>query len=61
MLGNVFRVECAFPNMEGRAFLNENCNKIGGKSEENRDDGQYCWVVISGSRVSVQRGKFGCF
>ena len=85
--GAVFRIQCAFPNMEGVAMLNKNnnkiekkswkkigmvgddverggilfsgsclyfkiwkeelsqkrhCNKIGGKSEENRDDGQYC-------------------
>ena len=47
-----------FPIMERRAFLND---KLGGKPEEIRDDGQYCWVVISGSRVSIQRGKCGSF
>ena len=39
----------------------KNCDKIWGKLEENRDDVQYGWVVILGSRVDVQDGPFGCF
>ena len=39
----------------------KNCDKIWGKLEENRDDGQCGWVVISGSRVDVQDGTSGCF
>ena len=41
----------------------KNCDKIWGKLEENRDDGQYGWVVICDFRVKVhvQDGTFGCF
>ena len=39
----------------------KNCNKRWGKLEENKDDGQYGWVVLAGSRVDVQDGTFGCF
>ena len=39
----------------------KNSNKIARKSEKNQDGDQHCWVVISGSKGDVQKGKFGCF
>jgi len=42
-------------------FLDENSYKIGKKSEINRNGGQYCWVIFSGSRVDVQKRKLMCF
>jgi len=31
-VGDVFRVQCTFPNMESEAVLHEKSNKIGKKS-----------------------------
>ena len=47
---------CTFPNM----VINANIAKIA-KSEENRDDVQCSWGVISESRVDAQIWKFHCF
>ena len=35
--------------------------EIGKKSEINRNSGQYCWVMFSGSRVDVQKRKMMSF
>ena len=37
----------------------KSCDKIWGKLEENRDDSQYGWVVISWSRVLVPNKSNG--
>ena len=34
--GDVFRVQCTFPNVESEAVLNEKSNNIGKKSGKNR-------------------------
>ena len=41
--GILFSGSCLyFQIWKEEAFLKRNCKKIGGKLEENRDDGQYC-------------------
>ena len=54
-----FRVQCAFPYMEGVTMLNEKSHKIWKKSEKNRgmvgDDVQ--GVLCSGSSVHFQIWK----
>ena len=40
--GAAFRIQCAFPNMEGVAMLNEKSNKIG-KMTKTKVDGAHCW------------------
>ena len=42
-------------------FQMKNRHKIWKKSEKNGDGGQYCWVLLSGSSVDVQKRKFRCF
>jgi len=41
-------------------FYMKNSHKIWKKSEKNRDSGQYCWMVLSGSWVDVLKRKFRC-
>ena len=36
------------------------CDRIWGKFGENQDDGQYCWMVLSGLMVDFQNQKLGC-
>ena len=38
----------------------KSCDRIWGNFEEDQDDGQYCWMVVSGLRVDVQNRNFGC-
>jgi hypothetical protein len=40
MLGNAFRVQCTFPNMESMAMLNEKSNKMGENHKKKR------WMVF---------------
>jgi hypothetical protein len=61
MLGNAFRVQCTFPNMESMAMLNEKSNKIG--KNHKRKGGWYSLLVMmfgvlfSGSSVHFQIGN----
>ena len=59
--GTAFRVQCAFPNMETFAFLDEKQVLIRNFSEKNRSGGQDCCVMHSESRVDVQKRKFQWF
>ena len=61
MLGNAFRVQCTFPNMESMAMLNIKGNKIG---ENHKNKGGWCSllmmmfeVLFSGSSVHFQIQK----
>jgi len=56
MMFRGFRVQCAFPNMESIAMLNENSYKIGGKREKNRGLLVMMWGG-SGSSVHFQIWK----
>ena len=58
----VFKIQCAFPNMDRRACLNERLYiHLSMKLEENRDYVTCSWGVNSESRADVQIGKFHCF
>ena len=49
--GAVFKIQCAFPNIERRACLNK---KLWQKLEENKHDVKCSLGVISESRVDAQ-------
>jgi hypothetical protein len=41
--GDVFRVQCTFPNVESEAVLNKKSNNIGKKSGKKQGNGADCW------------------
>ena len=59
MLGVVFSGSSVhFQIWKDLCFQMKNSYKIWENSEKNRDGGNYCWMLLSGSSVDVQKRKF---